>query len=94
MFNTLHTLFQTQYAERALVASQHRRFSALLALRSPWGTAHVRDIMRMHDEPILGPAFDRPLTGEHEDPALPERIRQLVNDQPYAVLCTQGDGQP
>ena len=50
--------------------------------------------MRMHDEPVLGPAFDRPPAGGDEDLALPERIRQLVNDQPYAVLCTQGDGQP
>jgi uncharacterized protein YhbP (UPF0306 family) len=25
---------------------------------------------------------------------LRERIRRLVTDQPYGVLCTQGDGQP
>ena len=28
------------------------------------------------------------------DPAVRERIRQLAESQPYAVLCTQGDGQP
>jgi nitroimidazol reductase NimA-like FMN-containing flavoprotein (pyridoxamine 5'-phosphate oxidase superfamily) len=28
------------------------------------------------------------------DPALPERIRQLLAEQPYAVLSTQGGGQP
>ena len=50
--------------------------------------------MTIPDEPVLGPAFHRPSADEHEDPALPERIRRLVSDQPYAVLCTQGDGQP
>jgi uncharacterized protein YhbP (UPF0306 family) len=27
-------------------------------------------------------------------PPLEERIRKLVNDQPFGVLCTQGEGQP
>ena len=48
----------------------------------------------MHDEPVLGPEFNRPPADGHEEPPLPERIQQLVNDQLYAVLCTQGEGQP
>jgi len=28
------------------------------------------------------------------DPRLVERIRRLVTEQPYGVLCTQGQGQP
>jgi nitroimidazol reductase NimA-like FMN-containing flavoprotein (pyridoxamine 5'-phosphate oxidase superfamily) len=28
------------------------------------------------------------------DPRLAERIRRLVTEQPYGVLCTQGQGQP
>ena len=40
----------------------------------------------MHDEPVLGPEFNRPPADGHEEPPLPERIRQLVNDQLYAVL--------
>jgi len=28
------------------------------------------------------------------DPRLAERIRRLTTEQPYAVLCTQGHGQP
>ena len=29
-----------------------------------------------------------------DDPELPERIRRLVNGEPYGVLCTQGEGEP
>jgi len=28
------------------------------------------------------------------DPAVRERIRRLIDEQPYAVLCVQGGGQP
>jgi nitroimidazol reductase NimA-like FMN-containing flavoprotein (pyridoxamine 5'-phosphate oxidase superfamily) len=28
------------------------------------------------------------------DPAIRERIRALLEQQPFAVLCTQGEGQP
>jgi hypothetical protein len=31
---------------------------------------------------------------EHRAPPTRERIRALLEKQPYAVLCTQGDGQP
>ena len=29
-----------------------------------------------------------------DDPKLPERIRHLVNEEPYGVLCTQGEEEP
>ena len=29
-----------------------------------------------------------------QDPAVRERIRRLLDGQPFAVLCTQGGGQP
>jgi len=43
------------------------------------------------DEPVLGedPADDR----RNETP-LAERIRSLLAAEPFAVLCSQGDGQP
>lgn len=45
------------------------------------------------DEPL----FDddsRMKTGAASSTALRDRIQRLANDQPYAVLCLQGDGQP
>ena len=47
----------------------------------------------MLDEPILGPDFDSGST-PHQDPSVLERIRELVQGEPFAVLCTQGGGQP
>ncbi len=49
--------------------------------------------MSNNDEPL----FDSGESGQSVnslDPALSERIRSLVNKQPYAVLCVQGSGQP
>jgi len=45
------------------------------------------------DEPILK---DELWSGEPGSTALAtrERIRALLDDQPFAVLCTQGEGQP
>jgi len=48
--------------------------------------------MRDPDEPILGPG--RPPAGTSGEPTVRERIRRLLEREPYAVLCTQGDGQP
>lgn len=48
----------------------------------------------MHDEPALGSEFDAPLVEETTGRAAAECIRALVEEQPFAVLCTQGDGQP
>lgn len=48
----------------------------------------------MHDEPLLGSGFDQPLAGVSPDPALADCIRSLVSEQPFGVLCTQGEGQP
>ncbi len=46
----------------------------------------------MTDEPLL-PADESPGASKG---ALPVKtlIRQLLDEQPYAVLCTQGEGQP
>ncbi len=42
------------------------------------------------DEPLLRRAQDE----SAREPALPQRIRTLLEGQPYGVLCTQGGGQP
>ena len=47
------------------------------------------------DEPALGPDFRIELASEESvDPTLPERIRRLIEVERFAVLSTQGDGQP
>jgi nitroimidazol reductase NimA-like FMN-containing flavoprotein (pyridoxamine 5'-phosphate oxidase superfamily) len=48
----------------------------------------------MHDEPMLGPDFDAPRIQELADSGVAEQITGLVTEEPFAVLCTQGDGQP
>lgn len=50
--------------------------------------------MSVDDEPLFpgnGPL--EPLARE-ADPRLAERIRRLLTEQPFGVLCTQGQGQP
>ncbi len=44
------------------------------------------------DEPLLN--IVQETGGEGAEPALPQRIRLLLEGQPYGVLCTQGGGQP
>jgi len=46
------------------------------------------------DEPVLGDEFDMEMQKDAQDPAIRERIGRLLNEQPFAVLCTQGGGQP
>jgi nitroimidazol reductase NimA-like FMN-containing flavoprotein (pyridoxamine 5'-phosphate oxidase superfamily) len=48
--------------------------------------------MENHDEPILRRDGTAPEPGE--DAPLRDRLRRLLEREPYAVLCTQGDGQP
>ena len=49
----------------------------------------------MTDQRGRGPDFDTEAASPGvADPALPERIRHLVRNEPYAILSTQGDGQP
>jgi uncharacterized protein YhbP (UPF0306 family) len=48
----------------------------------------------VHDEPVLGSQFDAPLAQESSDPTVAACIRTLVHGEPFAVLCTQGEGQP
>jgi hypothetical protein len=47
------------------------------------------------DEPALGRDFPIDLDApEPHDPTLSERLAQLIHSQKYAVLATQGEGQP
>jgi nitroimidazol reductase NimA-like FMN-containing flavoprotein (pyridoxamine 5'-phosphate oxidase superfamily) len=48
----------------------------------------------MQDEPVLGSEFDTPWTQDPSEPAAAELIRGLVTEELFAVLCTQGGGQP
>lgn len=46
------------------------------------------------DEPAFGAIANVEPQQVDDDPALPDRIRKLMNAELYAVLCTQGQGQP
>ena len=48
----------------------------------------------MHDEPVLGPEFAVPPVDESSGRTVTEHINALVTEEPFAVLCTQGEGQP
>ena len=48
----------------------------------------------MQDEPVFGPEFDAPLAQEASDRTAAECIHGLVEEERFAVLCTQGEGQP
>jgi hypothetical protein len=49
----------------------------------------------MSSQPARGPEFDTEnVSAGGAEPALPDRIRDVVRGEPYAVLSTQGDGQP
>jgi nitroimidazol reductase NimA-like FMN-containing flavoprotein (pyridoxamine 5'-phosphate oxidase superfamily) len=48
----------------------------------------------MQDEPVLGLEFDAPLGEERFERDVAECIQALVAEEPFAVLCTQGGGQP
>jgi nitroimidazol reductase NimA-like FMN-containing flavoprotein (pyridoxamine 5'-phosphate oxidase superfamily) len=48
----------------------------------------------MNDEPFLESDLPTQPASAAEDRQLDDQIAQLVQDQPYAILCTQGEGQP
>lgn len=48
----------------------------------------------MHDEPALGDTVNLAPITARPDSRIEESIRALVTSEPFAVLCTQGDGQP
>jgi nitroimidazol reductase NimA-like FMN-containing flavoprotein (pyridoxamine 5'-phosphate oxidase superfamily) len=50
--------------------------------------------MDRYDEPALEPAQNAPRDADPATSAVRERIRALLAEQPFAVLCTQGDSQP
>jgi hypothetical protein len=50
--------------------------------------------MSVTDEPLFPEGGSTTSECGERDPRLAERIRRLVTEQPYGVLCTQGEGQP
>jgi len=46
------------------------------------------------EEPALAGSFGTPITEEVTKLSIREQIQALMIKQPYAVLCTQGGGQP
>ncbi|MBN2292611.1 MAG: pyridoxamine 5'-phosphate oxidase family protein [Pirellulales bacterium] len=51
--------------------------------------------MSFPDEPLLAPDADgRHIEDGHRQEDIAARIKKLVLGRPFAVLCTQGDGQP
>jgi len=50
--------------------------------------------MTKDNEPVLRDFNHRPERNKREAEPLKDKITRLVTSQPYAVLCTQGDGQP
>jgi nitroimidazol reductase NimA-like FMN-containing flavoprotein (pyridoxamine 5'-phosphate oxidase superfamily) len=48
----------------------------------------------MTDEPFLESDLPTQPASAAEHRQLAHQIAQLVQDQPYAILCTQGEGQP
>jgi hypothetical protein len=50
--------------------------------------------MSARDQPICRRQSDTKTPDDTHDPAIREQIRTLLDDQPFAVLCTQGGGQP
>ena len=48
----------------------------------------------MLEEPVLGHEFDAQLGEESAEPGVAECIQRLAEAEPFAVLCTQGGGQP
>ncbi|MGB5438284.1 MAG: pyridoxamine 5'-phosphate oxidase family protein [Gammaproteobacteria bacterium] len=50
--------------------------------------------MKNTDEPLLDNNDIAARPAATADPAVREQIRALIDSQPYAVLCVQGEGQP
>ena len=48
----------------------------------------------MQEEPVLGTAFNAAVPQESAERILVDDLRALVTEEKFAVLCTQGDGQP
>jgi len=46
------------------------------------------------DEPLFYDKDTEDSPGATDTPAVRDRIQQLADQQPYAVLCIQGEGQP
>ena len=53
-----------------------------------------KNAMKHGDEPLFDDNNMEDSPGTEANLAVRERIRQLADQQPYAVLCVQGEGQP
>ena len=49
--------------------------------------------MTLEDQPAFAHELPPDPVDVSADPALPEKIRRLGNEQPFGVLCTQGGGE-
>jgi nitroimidazol reductase NimA-like FMN-containing flavoprotein (pyridoxamine 5'-phosphate oxidase superfamily) len=49
--------------------------------------------MTQSDEPLFDSVVQKPHRSE-DSPSMRDRVRRLLQEQPYAVLCTQGHEQP
>ena len=50
--------------------------------------------MNMIDEPLFDAEFDQRDIKSYQDPDIADQIRRLVSQQPFCILCTQGQNQP
>ena len=50
--------------------------------------------MKQGDEPILDTASDRDSQRSRQRETIKQRISSLLQEQPFCILCTQGEGQP
>jgi hypothetical protein len=84
----------------ARFGSGRLRLSVTLRYKQLWNVLltirrrHPHEVWRMGnvDEPIFGP--DDRTEEQDQGAALSQMIGQLVAGEPFAVLCTQGEGQP
>lgn len=50
--------------------------------------------MKTYEDPPLNSNESTHSPGTTVDPEIRDHIRHLIDEQPYAVLCVQGEGQP
>ena len=61
----------------------------------PWSrNLNGKNIVKNPDEPLFHDKDAKDGPGTTGTPTVRDRIRQLAGQQPYAVLCVQGEGQP
>ena len=67
----------------------------IVSRRMPWRTQTIeKSAVNNRENTLSGEVRVAESPGSTADPAVREHIRELVDKQPYAVLCVQGMGQP